>query len=95
MTEENLKEIIANLARDFYAQGWFPGSGGSLSIRESPDRIYITPSGVQKERLEPEDIFIVNSKGEVIDGPDPKRNLKPSQTTPLYITTYKGKTLLY
>ena len=66
--ESESKEIIASLARQFYTLGWFPGSGGSLTIRESPDRIFIAPSGVQKERIKAEDVFIIDRHAEVIQG---------------------------
>jgi len=28
------KKLIADLGVQFYNQGWFPGSGGSLTIRD-------------------------------------------------------------
>ena len=84
------KEIIAGLARQFYTLGWFPGSGGSLTIREGPDRILIAPSGVQKERIKAEDIFIIDRNAEVIERPPLDRNLRPSQCTPLFMVAYKG-----
>ena len=90
MGDENTKEIIASLARQFYGLGWFPGSGGSLTIRESPDRIFIAPSGVQKERIKAEDIFILDRNAEVIERPPLKRNLRPSQCTPLFMVAYNG-----
>ena len=91
--EESSKEIIASLARQFYTLGWFPGSGGSLTIRESPDRIFIAPSGVQKERIKAEDIFIIDRNAEVIQRPPSKsgRNLRPSQCTPLFMVAYNGE----
>ncbi len=108
--EENPKELIAELARLFYAkvrvqikwnittlfcclQGWFPGSGGSLTMRTGEDKIYIAPSGVQKERIKPEDIFIINRHAEVVERPLNRPELKPSQCTPLFMTAYNGKIL--
>ena len=93
--ESESKEIIASLARQFYTLGWFPGSGGSLTIRESPDRIFIAPSGVQKERIKAEDVFIIDRNAEVIQRPpgsksDGGRNLRPSQCTPLFMVAYNG-----
>ena len=87
--EENTKEIIATLARQFYGLGWFPGSGGSLTVRENPDRIFIAPSGVQKERIKAEDIFILNAKAQVVERP-PLDHLRPSQCTPLFMVAYNG-----
>ena len=87
--EENTKEVIATLAQQFYGLGWFPGSGGSLTIRENPDRIFIAPSGVQKERIKAEDIFILNAKAQVVERP-PLDHLRPSQCTPLFMVAYNG-----
>jgi ribulose-5-phosphate 4-epimerase/fuculose-1-phosphate aldolase len=87
--KEAPKQIIASLARQFYAKGWFPGSGGSLTIRKSPDCIYIAPSGVQKELIEPEDIFIIDRNAEVIERPDNDK-LRPSQCTPLFMVAFNG-----
>ena len=93
--KENTKEIIASLARQFYGLGWFPGSGGSLTIRQSPDRIFIAPSGVQKERIKANDIFILDRNAQVIERPPQERNLRPSQCTPLFMVAYNGNTKKY
>ena len=87
---QSFQEIIADLARQFYNMGWFPGSGGSLTIKESADRIFIAPSGVQKERIKAEDIFIIDRNAHVIERPPLDRNLRPSQCTPLFMVAYKG-----
>lgn len=34
------------------------------------DRIFVAPSGVQKERIQPSDLFIVDNHGEVTHGKD-------------------------
>ena len=31
---DDYKQLVADLAVQFYDQGWFPGSGGSLTIRK-------------------------------------------------------------
>ena len=83
------------MARQFYTLGWFPGSGGSLTIRESPDKIFIAPSGVQKERIKASDIFIIDRNAKVIERPLQKSgvNLRPSQCTPLFMVAYNGKSI--
>jgi ribulose-5-phosphate 4-epimerase/fuculose-1-phosphate aldolase len=40
-----------------YNLGWVTGTGGGISIKLD-DEIYIAPSGVQKERIQIDDIFI-------------------------------------
>ncbi|MGB1277350.1 MAG: methylthioribulose 1-phosphate dehydratase, partial [Nannocystaceae bacterium] len=50
--------LICELCRQFYDLGWVSGTGGGISIRGEAG-IYIAPSGVQKERLQPEDMFVL------------------------------------
>ena len=51
----------------------------------------MAPSGVQKERLQPEDIFVLNPDGDEVVVPPPQKNLKKSQCTPLFMLAYKSK----
>ncbi|KAL4483890.1 hypothetical protein ABPG72_013896 [Tetrahymena utriculariae] len=82
------REVICALLRNFYTQGWCAGSGGGISIRKSDDEIYVAPSGVQKELVQPEDIYVINVNGDVVENPkNPK--LKPSECTPLFNAAYK------
>ena len=48
--------------------------------------IYTAPSGVHKELIKPEDIFVCDAKGEVIQAPG--RNLKLSQCAPLFMVAH-------
>lgn len=50
---------ICELCRKFYEHGWVTGTGGGVSIR-SGNRIYIAPSGVQKELMQPTDMFVMD-----------------------------------
>ncbi|XP_072048070.1 methylthioribulose-1-phosphate dehydratase-like isoform X2 [Amphiura filiformis] len=81
---------IPELFRLFWNLGWTVGAGGSLSIRKGDD-IYFPPSGVQKERIQPEDIFVTNMKGEIIDGPASDKNMKISTCKPVFMKAYKHR----
>lgn len=52
---------IASLCRQFYTLGWVTGTGGGVSIKYG-DHIYLAPSGVQKELMKPEDMFVMDYK---------------------------------
>jgi methylthioribulose-1-phosphate dehydratase len=81
------RQLIVELCRQYYAQGWFSGTGGGISIRDN-GRIYVAPSGVQKERLEPSDLFALDSDGLVLARPaDP--SLRLSACTPLFFNAYR------
>lgn len=51
--------LIPQLCSQFYTLGWVTGTGGGITIRTT-DRIYIAPSGVQKERMKPV-LFLLSS----------------------------------
>ncbi|XP_042214475.1 probable methylthioribulose-1-phosphate dehydratase isoform X2 [Homarus americanus] len=87
-SKKSPSELICELGQVFYNLGWVSGTGGGISIKDG-DHIYVAPSGVQKERLKPEDMFVLNMDGEELDSPHPERNLKKSQCTPLFMLAYK------
>ena len=83
---ENVRELICQLCRQFYSLGWVSGTGGGISIRDG-DKIYMAPSGVQKERIEPEDIYVLDLQGNVIEGPEEEYCV--SACKPLFMNAYR------
>lgn len=86
MANEDPRQLIPELCRLFYTQGWVSGTGGGISIRDG-DRILMAPSGVQKERIQPEDLFTLNLDGEPIEGPFDR--FKVSECQPLFMLAYQ------
>ncbi len=88
---ESIPELICELCRQFYGLGWVSGTGGGISIRGA-EGIYIAPSGVQKERLRPEDIFLLDharlDDAHVLCPPVDAR-LKISECRPLFYNAFK------
>jgi len=81
------RATIVDLCRQFYAQGWVSGTGGGISIRQG-GRVYMAPSGVQKERLRPEDLFVLDEDGRVIEQPaDPA--FRVSACEPLFYNAFR------
>lgn len=82
---EHPANLICELCKLFYNNGWVTGTGGGISIRNE-DQIYLAPSGVQKERIVPLNIFVMSLLNqEYIRRPI---NLKPSACTPLFMAAY-------
>lgn len=52
------------------------------------DEIYIAPSGVQKERIVPDELFVQDINGCDIQLPPTEKRLKKSQCTPLFMCAY-------
>ncbi|KAF5295156.1 hypothetical protein FQR65_LT10544 [Abscondita terminalis] len=85
--KEHPKNLIPELCRQFYTLGWVTGTGGGISIKHD-DKIYIAPSGVQKERIQPDDMFVQDIRGKDLELPPPEKKLKKSQCTPLFMCAY-------
>ncbi|KAF8799356.1 Methylthioribulose-1-phosphate dehydratase [Phlegmacium glaucopus] len=86
--------LIPELCRSFYQLGWVTGTGGGICIRQG-DKVYIAPSGVQKERIEPIHIFVLPYP-QVEPSPHtdrvflrrPALKLKESACTPLFWNSF-------
>ena len=77
--------LICELCRLFYDHGWVTGTGGGISIKKD-NLIYIAPSGVQKERMLPENMFVMDHETkEYARRPEV---YKPSACTPLFMSAY-------
>jgi methylthioribulose-1-phosphate dehydratase len=81
------RSLIVELCRQFYAAGWVSGTGGGMSIREG-GRIYVAPSGVQKERISEEDLYVLDEAGTILESPR-SPELRPSACTPLFMNAYR------
>ena len=82
------RQIIVELCKQFYGLGWVSGTGGGISIREG-ERVFVAPSGVQKERLSPGDLFVVDYEtGDVLSAPADE-SLRLSACTPLFMNAFR------
>ncbi|CAD7089773.1 unnamed protein product [Hermetia illucens] len=90
LPEEHPRKLIPELCRQFYHLGWVTGTGGGISIKLD-NEIYIAPSGVQKERIQPEDLFVQNIEGDDLQFPPEYKKLTKSQCTPLFLLAYRHR----
>ena len=61
---------LVETARGFYSRGWIFGTSGNFSsvISREPLRLAITASGLDKGRLTPDGIVIIDGNGNALDG---------------------------
>ena len=80
--ENNLRSELAELIGFVHSRGWAEGTGGNFSrvLSIDPLRILVTPSGIDKGQVTPEQLLVVNEKGEVVQG-----SAKPSAETLLHV----------
>ena len=82
LDEEPAAILLCQLAAQFYTLGWNLGTGGGISIQDQK-LLFLSPSGVHKERMKPSDCFIWDSDAQdYIEVPEGKR---PSASSVLFI----------
>lgn len=85
--EPSPRTLIVELCRQFYALGWVSGTGGGMSIRQG-EQIYVVPSGVQKERISEDDLYVLDLSGAALSEPA-AIGLTPSACIPLFLHAYR------
>jgi methylthioribulose 1-phosphate dehydratase / enolase-phosphatase E1 len=89
-----VRALVAQLCESMYHQGWATGTGGGVSVRvggpseDRPWRVFVAPSGIQKEDLIGEDMFELDMDRNVIVPPKTP-HLRPSACTPLWYIVYQ------
>ena len=89
---ENFSEIassLASIARGFHARGWLLGTSGNLSavVDREPLRLAMSPSGVDKGELLPEQVLLIDERVQIVSD----HVAKPSDESPLHIRIAKER----
>ena len=85
-----LRERVAMVCRMLYDKGLIPASDGNVSVRWGEDYCLITPAGVFKGLIDPEDLLLVDLEGR--PAPEeiaPRNGLKPSGETHTHLAAYR------
>jgi ribulose-5-phosphate 4-epimerase/fuculose-1-phosphate aldolase len=86
--EEELKKEIIECVIFLHQRGLMTGQGGNISARlPGTEEIWITPSGVYKPKLKPDDLVKLDLEGNVLEG-----ILKPSSEMYFHTAIYKKRT---
>ncbi|NCN95876.1 MAG: class II aldolase/adducin family protein, partial [Bdellovibrionales bacterium] len=80
--ELDLRQEICQAGFRLYSKNYLASCDGNLSFRISDDRILITPSGVSKGYLRPEDLAVVDLSGRVLEG-------QPSSEVKMHLAVYR------
>eukprot|EP00434_Breviolum_minutum_P010601 symbB.v1.2.009351.t1/scaffold561.1/size520142/19 len=91
--EQRLRAEIVSCLRTFFTQGWCLGSSGAVASKVYASMsapALVTPSGVPKEQLETEDLFLVASTGELLKVPT--KVSKISDSNAVFQAIFKQRT---
>jgi len=81
-----MKNELVEIGRQLHIQKMIAGTDGNISVKLDDDRILITPSGLPKGNLKPEDLVIVDSNGKHLQGIQ-----KASSEYLMHLCVYKNR----
>ena len=81
-----LKREIVEVGRRVYQRGYVASNDGNISARLDDKRIVITPTGVSKGFMTPEDLIVLDMEGKVVSGIK-----KPSSEMFMHLSVYKHR----
>jgi len=87
VTEDELRAQIVEVTKILAEEGLIRSSDGNISVRMG-DRLLITPSGVYKRALAPEQMVVVDLTGEVLDAPE---GLGPTSELLMHLEVYRQR----
>jgi L-fuculose-phosphate aldolase len=67
-TETSQRRAIVQFGKLLHERGYVAATGGNLSVRLDQQSILITPSGISKGMMRPQDLVIVDDKGRKLAG---------------------------
>ena len=80
---------LATIAKGFYARGWLLGTSGNLSavVQREPLRLAMSPSGVDKGELRPDQMLTIDEHARIVN----QDSGKPSDESLLHIRVVKER----
>jgi L-fuculose-phosphate aldolase len=86
--EADLRAAVLECGSICAARGLLVSNDGNISVRLDAERLLITAAGTAKGRLEPDDLLLLDLRGNVISAAS---NRKPSSETPMHLEVYRQR----
>jgi L-fuculose-phosphate aldolase len=86
--EQALRAEMVRVGQWLHAHAYVDGASGNLSARLDPDRLLATPSGLPKGFLEPDQLIVVNTRGDLVRGAP---GLKPTSELLMHLEAYRRR----
>jgi L-fuculose-phosphate aldolase len=83
MQEREAREAVAEIGRRMYARRLIAAADGNVSVRLGAERLLVTPSGLSKGFLRPEDLIVTDLSGRRVSGRG-----RPSSEMKMHVFAY-------
>jgi L-fuculose-phosphate aldolase len=90
--EQKLREEIVLVGKLLYDRGLIVATDGNISARLDPNTILITPSGLCKGLMTPDQLIIIDLEGRKVGpGTPASQHLKPTSETAMHLEAFKQR----
>ncbi len=90
-SEQEWRQEIVQVCRLMWEKNYIAATDGNVSVRLDSDRYLVTPSGFSKGLLRPEQLLLVDGRGEPIARYGPTRHLRVSSEILLHLEAYRRR----
>ncbi|MCA1829887.1 MAG: methylthioribulose 1-phosphate dehydratase [Actinomycetota bacterium] len=91
MTDRETKELLCELLRAFYGRDWVSGTGGGICGPTQDGNMFLAPTGVHKERIVPDDFFVVDPQTCAVVHEPRNEGLRPSECNPIFSAAWRAR----
>ena len=93
MTERALRDEFVRIGQLMRMSSYVTATDGNLSARLGPDRFLVTPSGLSKGYMRPDQMVVIDWDAKPVGDPKygPARSLKPSSEILLHLEAYRQR----
>lgn len=92
VNERHLRAEIVRVGKLMYDRGLIVAGDGNISVRLGADRVLVTPSGLCKGFMEPEQMIVTDMEGRRVPPFTPaNRALKPTSEMPMHLEVYRRR----
>ena len=88
MDERGLREELVEIGLEMYRRDFISGAAGNISVRLAHNRFLITPSGLNKGKLSPDKLLVIDLDGNCLNG---EAACRPSSELPMHLEVYRQR----
>lgn len=88
MQDQALRQGIIAIGQEMYRRDFISGAAGNISARLPDGNLLITPSGINKGKLTPDDMLVIDRDGNCLGG---DATCRPSSELPMHLEVYRRR----
>ena len=84
MSDVETRQLLVQQLRAFYGRDWVSGTGGGICGPADDGNLLVAPTGVHKELVEPDDLFVIAVADTSVVQPPANDALRPSECSHIF-----------